>query len=90
MRQCTSLVLAGLVLLSVALFTLAPYAWCRYELRAAEQALHRNDLELARDHLERSLAKGPGNTHALFLAAQTAWRRRRPGGWMSAPRPSAG
>jgi tetratricopeptide (TPR) repeat protein len=74
MRRRVKLVLGGLTLLGVGLSILAPYAWSRYQLRAAERALHRYDIGAAREHLEQSLGKWPGNSRALFLAAQTARR----------------
>jgi tetratricopeptide (TPR) repeat protein len=41
---------------------------------AAERALRRNDPAAARAHVERCLARWPGNSRALFLAAQAARR----------------
>jgi tetratricopeptide (TPR) repeat protein len=67
-------VLGGLALLGVALGILAPYAWSRYHLRAAEQALQRYDLRAAREQLRESLGWLPGNARILFLQAQTARR----------------
>jgi tetratricopeptide (TPR) repeat protein len=68
------LLLGGLTLLAVGLGILTPYAWSLYHLRAAERALHRYDFGAAREHLEQTLPKWPGNSRALFLAAKTARR----------------
>src|SRR5216683_529872 len=74
MKQPAKLVLVGLALLSGGLAILVPYARSRYDLRTAERAVHDQDLEAAGDHFKRSLAKWPGNSRVLFLAAQTARR----------------
>jgi tetratricopeptide (TPR) repeat protein len=74
MRRRAKLVVGALALLGVGLGILVPYAWSRYQLQAAEQSLHRHDLDTAQAYLERSLAKWSGNVRALFLAAQTARR----------------
>jgi tetratricopeptide (TPR) repeat protein len=66
--------LGGLALLGFAVGILAPYAWSRYHLRAAERALQQYDLIAARAHLRQSLAWLPGNARILFLQAQTARR----------------
>ena len=74
MRQRRRMVLGALVLLGLGLALLAPYAWSRYDLRAAEQALKRHDLRAARAYLEQSLRKWPTNARTLLLMAQTARR----------------
>src|SRR5438132_3392031 len=74
MKQPAKLVLVGLALLSGGLAILVPYAWSRYDLRMAERAVHDQDLEAARDHFKRSLAKWPRNSHVVFLAARTVRR----------------
>ena len=74
MRRRANWLVGGLVLLGLGLGILGPYAWSRYDLRVAEQALGRYDFRTAHQHLEQSLARWSGNAHALLLAVQTARR----------------
>src|SRR5438270_8142518 len=74
MTQRARLVLGGLILLSVGLSVLAPYALSCYRLNAAEEAIQRYDLEAARDQLALSWSGLSGNGRILLLRAQTARR----------------
>ncbi|HLJ93551.1 MAG TPA: tetratricopeptide repeat protein [Gemmataceae bacterium] len=74
MKQRIGLALGCLVLLSVGTALLVPYAWSRSCLAIAEQALRRQDLESARQYLQRCLQIWPSSPRAHFLATQTARR----------------
>ena len=50
------------------------FVWPARTLRAAEEALRRNDPAVARDKLVRYVARWPNDEHALFLAAQASRR----------------
>jgi tetratricopeptide (TPR) repeat protein len=71
------LVLTGvfLALLVPALCAAAAFAWHRHHYRAALQALERQDLDEAQNHLDCCLRVWPADGEVHFLAARTARRR---------------
>lgn len=69
------LVLAGLALVGLAGSFPALYVRSRQHFRAAEQALQRNELRLARHHFGRSLSLWARNARASLRAAQAARRQ---------------
>jgi tetratricopeptide (TPR) repeat protein len=70
-------VLAALLLLAVIGLALIPAGgavWVRYHYRAAEQAFHKRDFAMAREHVDQCLRVWPRDPEALLLATRIARR----------------